>query len=97
MQTDRLQEQLAKLHTELAEARQADPHLRALLVKVMEDISRLLERSAAPARSAISAPLPPDESVADRLEALAVQFEADHPGLAASVRRFVDLLVKAGL
>ncbi|HUY84014.1 MAG TPA: DUF4404 family protein [Steroidobacteraceae bacterium] len=97
MQTDRLQEQLAKLHAELAEARRADPQQRALLVKVMEDIARLLERSAAPATTAASAPLLPDESVADRLEALAVQFEADHPALAASVRRFVDLLVTAGL
>ena len=33
----------------------------------------------------------------DRLEKAAVQFEADHPGLAASSRRLIDLLGKVGL
>jgi hypothetical protein len=38
-----------------------------------------------------------DDSLPDRLERLAVQFEADHPTLAASSRRLIDLLGKAGL
>jgi hypothetical protein len=32
-----------------------------------------------------------------RLEALAVDFEAEHPSLAASLREFVALLGRAGL
>lgn len=97
MDTDHLRKQLAALHAELADAHAADPRLRGLLVKVMEDIARLLERSSAKAAAAPAIPAAPPESVADRLESLAVQFEADHPALAASVRRIIDLLVKAGL
>jgi hypothetical protein len=44
-----------------------------------------------PGRSAAAPSLP------DRLEKIAVQFEADHPTLAASSRRLVDLLGKVGL
>lgn len=32
-----------------------------------------------------------------RLESLAVQFEADHPGLAQTLRQLSDLLGKAGI
>lgn len=99
MDSDQLQRQLTALHEELSAARRVDPQVRGLLVKLMDDIARLLERPPlrpeAPA-PAISAPVA-DPAIADRLEAVAVQFEADHPGLAASVRRFVDLLAKAGL
>ena len=97
MDTDHLRKQLATLHTELADAHAADPRLRGLLVKVMEDIARLLERPATHSPTVPASPSTAPESVADRLESLAVQFEADHPALAASVRRIVDLLVKAGL
>jgi len=36
-------------------------------------------------------------SLPDRLEKVAVLFEVDHPTLAASSRRLVDLLGKVGL
>ncbi len=97
MDTDHLRKQLATLHTELADAHAADPRLRGLLVKVMEDIARLLERSSAQSTARPPIPAVAPESAADRLESLAVQFEADHPALAASMRRIIDLLVKAGL
>jgi Domain of unknown function (DUF4404) len=32
-----------------------------------------------------------------RLESLAVQFEADHPGLAQTLRQLADVLGKAGI
>jgi len=32
-----------------------------------------------------------------RLESLAVQFEADHPGLAELLRQIIDALGKAGI
>jgi hypothetical protein len=34
---------------------------------------------------------------AQRLERVAVQFEADHPAIAANVRRLVELLGRAGV
>jgi hypothetical protein len=37
------------------------------------------------------------EAHTSKLEALAVQFEADHPGLAEGLRSLADLLGKAGI
>ncbi|MDE2349678.1 MAG: DUF4404 family protein [Gammaproteobacteria bacterium] len=91
MDTGQLQQQLSKLHTELAAARQVDPDVRELLGQIMQDIARLADAPGAAAEAASHA------SAADRIEAIAVQFEAGHPALAASLRRFVDLLGKAGL
>jgi hypothetical protein len=86
MDTDALREQLMKLHEELGVARRVDPRSQQLLGEIMEDIKRLMDQDPAAARS-----LP------DRLENIAVQFEVDHPTLAASSRRLVDLLGKVGL
>ena len=38
-----------------------------------------------------------DKSLPERLEKVAVQFEAEHPTLAASARRLVDLLNEVGI
>jgi hypothetical protein len=38
-----------------------------------------------------------DPSLAQRLEQVAVQFEADHPKLAGSVRSVIDLLGEVGI
>ena len=96
MDPDVLREQLMKLHEELGVARQIDPRSSQLLGEILEDIKRLTGQSAAgpdpaPVGGGASRSLP------DRLEKIAVQFEADHPTLAASSRRLVDLLSKAGL
>jgi hypothetical protein len=48
-------------------------------------------------KRALEAPHAVDESFADRLERAAVKFEANHPTLAASSRRLIDLLGKAGM
>jgi hypothetical protein len=48
-------------------------------------------------KRALAAPSEVDESFADRLERAAVQFEANHPTLAASSRRLIDLLGNAGM
>ena len=56
----------------------------------MKDINRLIDKPAA-------SPGPPPDSLPDRLERVAVQFEADHPTLAASARRLVDLLSEVGI
>jgi hypothetical protein len=85
-----LHDLLAKLHAEMTEALRDDPKSRESLSGTMQDISRLIETPAASASGA-------DESLPDRLERIAVQFEADHPTLAASARRLVDLLGEVGI
>jgi hypothetical protein len=87
-----LREQLSKLHEELGAAQRLDPQSNQLLGEIMQDIKRLMQQPA----EAADAPAAP-QSLPDRLETIAVQFEADHPTLAASSRRLVDLLSKAGL
>jgi phytoene/squalene synthetase len=85
-----LERSLAEVHAKLADAPRLDGHSRKLLGEVLHDIERQL-RARAPPHIA-----PPDPTK-HRLEALAVEFEADHPALAASVRQFIDLLGRAGL
>jgi hypothetical protein len=91
MDSKALREQLARLHADLAGSGPVDPETRALLGDIMRDIVRLTE---SPGGGAAVAQGP---SPAQRLEGVAVQFEADHPALAASVRRLVDMLGKVGV
>jgi Domain of unknown function (DUF4404) len=91
-----LRDQLGKLHQELGGVRHVDPQSRQLLTEVLEDIQRLLQADRAPAPQPGSSP-PGNASLPERLEKVAVQFEADHPALAAGSRRLIDLLGKAGL
>lgn len=90
MENDSLREHLAKVHAELTEALRADPKSRDTLNDMMRDIDRLIDKPADTAASS-HATLP------DRLERVAVQFEAAHPTLAASARRLVDLLGEVGI
>jgi hypothetical protein len=93
MDPETLRNQLAALHEELRQTRQVDPRSSALLAEVLRDIQRILDQASERPVDA-SAPTAP---LSDRLERAAVQFEADHPGLAASSRRLIDLLGKVGL
>lgn len=98
MDTEALREQLMKLHEELGVARRIDPRSQQLLGEIMEDIKRLMDQDLT--ATDVGIPLPAGSaapSLPDRLEKIAVQFEADHPTLAASSRRLVDLLGKVGL
>ena len=93
--TDResLQTLLARVHERLNEAGTLDAGSRELLRQVMGDIDRALKQpGGVPGVSAAAV-----EGHTPRLEALAVQFEADHPALAELLRRLVDLLGKAGI
>lgn len=85
-----LSDLVAKLHAELSEALRADPKSRESLSAMMSDINRLIDKPGQPPASAHG-------SLPDRLEKIAVQFEADHPTLAASARRLVDLLGEVGI
>jgi Domain of unknown function (DUF4404) len=89
MDTNSFRDHLAKLHAELAEAHRRDPKDPESLSKMMQDINGLMDK----AESTPAA----DKSFSDRLERMAVQFEADHPTLAASARRLVDLLGEVGI
>ena len=90
MDKDSLRDLVAKLHAQLSDALRADPKSRESLSEMMRDINRLIDQPAEPPSSAHG-------SLAERLERIAVQFEADHPTLAASTRRLVDLLGEVGI
>jgi|HubBroStandDraft_5_1064220.scaffolds.fasta_scaffold586757_2 hypothetical protein len=91
MDTQSLRDHLTQLRTELGASASVDQETRLLLGDIMRDIVRLTESPAADAR-ALRGGAP-----AERLEGIAVQFEADHPAFAASIRRLVDLLGKLGV
>jgi hypothetical protein len=85
MSQESLRELLARVHERLSASGSVDRESRALLGTVMRDIERAL---APGAHAAAHAP---------RLESLAVQFEAGHPGLAELLRQLIDALGKAGI
>jgi hypothetical protein len=90
MDQDSLRDLVAKLHAQMSDALRADPKSRESLSDMMQDINRLID-TPAESPSAVQGSLP------DRLERIAVQFEADHPTLAASARRLIDLLGEVGI
>jgi hypothetical protein len=91
MDQETLREHLAKLQSQLADIQhQGDPEARQSLGDLARDINRLIDDPG-------SAASPPDASLPDRLERIAVRFEAAHPTLAASARRLVDLLSEVGI
>lgn len=86
-----LRERLAALHAELADAHQRNPATRQSLGEILPDVKRMVDQRAGAADSSA------DKSLTARLERVAVQFEADHPSLAASARGLIDLLNEAGI
>jgi hypothetical protein len=90
MDQDSLRDLVARLHAQMSDALRADPKSRESLSDMMQDINRLID-TPAESPSAVQSSLP------DRLERIAVQFEADHPTLAASARRLIDLLGEVGI
>jgi hypothetical protein len=84
-----LRRQIEAMHTELRQVDSVDPQSRTLLIELLGDITRLLEKSSpGPAE---------DHNLAERLDELAVHFEAEHPSLGTALRRVVDALGKAGI
>jgi plasmid stabilization system protein ParE len=88
MDQDTLRKQLAKLHAELDQAHQNNPAARERLSELLPEIKRMADQP----QSGVA-----DASLPGRLEKVAVQFEADHPTLAASARRLVELLGEVGI
>ena len=104
MDPNALRDHLTTLHEELRSAPRAAPGSSQLLAELMEDIQRLLARTPAADTTPASPTTPTTSNTPDhasslpaRLEKLAVLFEVDHPTLAASSRRLVDILGKVGL
>ena len=82
-----LRENLRKLRTELASAAEnLDEDLHTLLRGVADDIERVLGRKAVEAHSG-----------RERLEKIAVNFEASHPRLAKILGETADTLGKLGI
>lgn len=83
-----LRTQIATLHASLQrlDTDRVDSETRASLVLLLGDISRLLGSG-----------LSDDQPIRERLEALAVQFEVEHPAVGVAVRQLVDALAKAGI
>ena len=86
-----LRERLAKLHAELSKAHQQNPTSRPSLGEILPDVQRMLDQPAGAAGASV------DKSLRERLESVAVQFEAEHPTLAASARRLIELLNEVGI
>jgi len=84
-----VRERLAKLHAELV-AHQDNPAASQPLKEILPDLKRMVDQPSGGPQAA-------DKSLPDRLERVAVQFEADHPKLAASARSLIDLLNEAGI
>jgi hypothetical protein len=91
MDQNTVRERLAKLHDELTHAQRENPAARPSLDEILPDVKRMVEQAPGAGGAATSSSLP------DRLERLAVQFEADHPRLADSARRLIDLLGEVGI
>jgi hypothetical protein len=86
MTQESLRELLSRVHERLRKAGSVDPESRKLLAEVMDDIDRTLRADETAEKRHVP-----------RLENLAVQFEADHPGLAQQLRQLADVLGKAGI
>lgn len=86
MSRDDLQNLLQELHARLGNAHTLDASSRELLATVSRDIEHALARTDRHA-----------DSPKQRVEELAVDFEADHPALADVLRQIVDALAKAGI
>ena len=78
-----LRQQLARLDRDALDSRTRD-----LLLLLLSDLTRLL---GTPSLDDDDLPL------TERLEGLAVRFEAEHPAVGHAVRQLIDALAKAGI
>jgi hypothetical protein len=79
-----LDQQIRALTTALSQTASADPETCDLLDILQLEIIRVTEHHG-------------DASVTQRLEEIAVRFEADHPAVGTALRRAIDALSKAGI
>ena len=86
-----LRERLAKLYAELTHAQKENPAARQSLGEILPEVKRLVDQPPG-AEAQVR-----DRSLPERLERIAVRFEAEHPTLASSARQLVDLLSEVGI
>lgn len=84
MTEETLRQLLARVHDRLSTSSSIDPEAREMLATVMRDIDGALGQGT-------------PKSSLPRLEALAVQFEAEHPAIAQLLRQIGALLGQAGI
>ena len=96
---DHLQQSLSQLHHLLVGTPRVDDASKRLLREVLDDIERLLDQGAtvSAVAPAVASPAAAPAQALPRLEALAGEFEVEHPALSAGMREFIDLLGRAGL
>ena len=84
-----IQQQIASLHQRLETLRpeSLDARTRESLLVLLDDLTRLLGSAAAPE----------DQPLTERLEEVALRFEAEHPAVGVAVRQLIDVLGKAGI
>jgi len=90
-----LRELLSRIHERLSSSGTIDSESRELLGIVMRDIERALDGT--PAAAGVATARQQAGLHSSRLESLAVEFQAGHPGLAEVLRELVDALGKAGI
>ena len=84
-----IQQQISTLHERLGQLERSDidPRTRELLLLLLGDLTRLLGAALDDE----------DQPLTERLEGLAVRFEAEHPAVGHAVRQLIDALAKAGI
>lgn len=99
MNNPELEEQIGLLLATLAKTDVVDAETRDLLMALQGESLRLtnVSRDASPANSERSGIRTDEETITQRLEELAVRFEADHPAIGTAIRQAIDTLVKAGI
>ena len=85
-----IQQHILALHVRLErlERDEIDPGSRDALMLLLNDLTRLLGAASLDND---------DHPLTDRLEQLAVNFEAEHPAVGTAVRQLIDALAKAGI
>lgn len=85
-----IQQHVLALHARLErlDRNQIDSGTRDSLMLLLNDLTRLLGAASLDNE---------DHPLTDRLEQLAVSFEAEHPAVGSAVRQLIDALAKAGI
>lgn len=85
-----IQQHVLALHAKLERTdREAiDARTREALMLLLNDLTRLLGAASLDNE---------DHPLTERLEQLAVNFEAEHPAVGTAVRQLIDALAKAGI
>jgi hypothetical protein len=95
---EKLQQTLAELHAQLDEADSLDADLEAQLRDAASGIERALDkRHAGDLAESTEPDVQQPASTPELLEEAAVQFEQEHPTLAGTVRRLIDMLAQMGI